>query len=638
MALIALISPYLTARLTYDKQYMDIVTEQHLNSFGISLELTPKKKIDFKSLVEYIIYPLKNPIQVKTISDHAARQAAFKAFQPPEQQAPLSPCIDLPLCLKIGLFCGTEYKSRNKHLAHYLSTSANSPCIQTESGKAFLVHTLSQPHTDINIIKQKQRIISSYVANATLFNKTTGLLTILQKHESYVLSYYNSNTSEIHCLMTQYHDAYYWKTIPFLNTNALGLRIGLTIGPISQIILSSIVAYNMSQLINNTDKKNSVKKHPLHIVTTILKNTVPVLAYAAFSKLRLKDIPHLLQEHLIGVTRYLQTVKQLYHLLSQDTALSNHFAPLKILTMQPTDCSSEFKELLQLLNSHTFAGDPSFFSYTGNVLRAHLLLNTESVQKELAHIINMIGELDACVGLAHKINANKDKQVCYCLASFDTTSTAPYIKATDLWNPFIDESSVTTNTIELGGDQPRCMILSGPNTGGKSTLSKGILLNTILAQTFGIAAARSFTLTPFGNLDCFMNMADDTASGVSGLQAEINRAKNIISKLKSTGPSRFHFMLLDEFFTTISPDQTERLAVRFISLLSQNPYCILIAATHFDGVIDFAKQTPHCKNCHMEVETDTKGRISKYTYKLAEGRSMIKNSLQVAQEAGLDIF
>ena len=53
------------------------------------------------------------------------------------------------------------------------------------------------------------------------------------------------------------------------------------------------------------------------------------------------------------------------------------------------------------------------------------------------------------------------------------------------WHPTIQERSALTNDITL--DDPRNMIITGPNVGGKSTFIKSITLSLVFSQTLGLS-------------------------------------------------------------------------------------------------------------------------------------------------------
>ena len=634
----------------------------------------------FSSNIKYIYNKTPKPTP---LNSYQMRKAVFKIAD--TQTLYPNNITDLSLCKKMGLVTDVEPNTKNEgNLLFYLSHAHNKQnkqikVTQTAGAIPFLLNTLTQPHTDITEIKRKQAIIRELANNTALFSNVTNALKTVGKHEHYFLSYFNKINPDFAVMdrvtATLKHSAL---PIPIikqlmepvvnrLNNNAQALNLSALKFYFSQIFtlpitisagpgaLESMIktAYNYypktvrSNAIKgwntiaaqqfNTTKETLYKKASNTLYVYYAINTIP--NYLSSYKYDFYVINHA-QKHLIGVAKYIQNIKNIYAFLRDNSPIASHLPALtefEALVTPSSKHSKEFNQLLQLLSTRTFTGKPSLLSNIGRILRAHTLMSTESVQKEFAGIVNAIGELDTYCALAQKIKLTADKDAHYSFIEFDTDSTTPYIQAIGLWNPFIPESKAVTNNIVMGNSRPRNIIMNGPNTGGKSTLGKGVLLNIILAQTFGIAAAKHMKLTPFGNLDCFMNMTDDTANGISGLKAEVKRAKEIINRIEHGKSSDFHFMLLDEIFTATSPDQAGELAHDFLESLADMPNVLFINATHFEDVIQLGQQSSNCRNCHMGAITDVqnKNRIIKYTHKLVEGRSHIKNAAQVAEDSGL---
>ena len=99
----------------------------------------------------------------------------------------------------------------------------------------------------------------------------------------------------------------------------------------------------------------------------------------------------------------------------------------------------------------------------------------------------------------------------------------------DFSHPFIKNG--ITNSISLNNKQKNYLI-TGPNTSGKSTLIKTVLLNIFLAQTIGISKSNSMTVTPFYNLDCFINNTDALWKTIF-FETEIKNILDYIKKIET---------------------------------------------------------------------------------------------------------
>lgn len=619
--------------------YLQTIKTQHFKSLGLKPERVTPPDIQIKSGIDMIKSLWMKPYNLPELNTYEKRELAFKASG--TDTCVVNTVISATTAQKIELVSNSGAKS-DQHLAHFITTTTDENGktlhkMQTESGNAVLVKKISQPHTNLESIAKTQRTITAFTTNDTLLTDLTATLKNIGEGENHFLSFYNTYKA-INPETTQ---KLYWSLLKPLNNSSLGLEAGTRLNH----LMAAILSLEIEAIVGFSLYKAGVT--PLALIQAIIQDPAAILVPLApciplgiFMKFMgagyIKpsiEVGKALQTQLIGAASYINGAKKLYTLLHKNPEVVRNFDSLSALEslVKPSNKrSAEFNELISLLDTRTFTGKASLLSFSGRILRAHTLMNTESVQKELEAVVNAIGEIDIYVALAHKISTSKDKEVGYCFVEFDTTSTNPSFKADGLWNPFVSEAHAVTNTVELGGTKPRNIVLSGPNTGGKSTVSKAILINAILAQTFGIAAASQMIITPFSNLDCYMNMTDDTASGVSGLKAEVNRAKELIAKLKNT--SGFSLILLDEIFTATSPDQAEKLAAGFIKNLSEQPNSLFIDCAHFEALIKFAEESKDCRNCHMGAIVDKEGKVVKYTYKLAEGRSTVKNAEQVAQE------
>jgi len=154
----------------------------------------------------------------------------------------------------------------------------------------------------------------------------------------------------------------------------------------------------------------------------------------------------------------------------------------------------------------------------------------------------------------------------------------------------------------------------------------------LLAQTFGIAPAKSLAITPFTKLLTYLNISDDTGAGVSLFKAEILQSKAIMETVRALKPNEFVFLITDEMFTGTSPDKGEELSFNFAKQLTTFPNCIFIQATHFKKLTELPALTDGiCKNYYTGVIIEA-GKVVKYTYKLVPGISPISTAEQIVKE------
>ena len=358
------------------------------------------------------------------------------------------------------------------------------------------------------------------------------------------------------------------------------------------------------------------------------------LTYTAYQDAKLKqDIANYLQSKLIAVASYLGAAKKLYELAQTDPALAalpglqhiaNLFDPHALI-------SSDLKHLMSLLDHNTFTGNASMFSITGRVLAAHQLM--KKVKNELVSACAAASTFDVYFSTAKLFNKFENNRVIYSFAQYIVNTNAPYVHVRAFWNPGVDPKIVVTNDIELGVEKPNNIILTGPNTGGKSTVIKSVLIDLLLAQTLGIAPCDQLLFTPFAVLNCYLNITDDLSAGVSLFKAEVLRAKALIDAVRKLTVGQFSFTIMDEVFSGTSPKEGEEAAFMFAKELGgmQNSICSI--ATHFPKLTELEAMNQF-KNYQVKVWKDEANNWVR-PFKLEEGKSSINIAMDLLDEAGI---
>jgi len=205
------------------------------------------------------------------------------------------------------------------------------------------------------------------------------------------------------------------------------------------------------------------------------------------------------------------------------------------------------------------------------------------------------------------------------------------------WNPMINPDVVVTNSIEIGthAKNPRNVIITGPNAGGKSTVLKGITLSMILGQTFGIAPANRMVFTPFHLINTYLNIAD--SSGVESLfQAEMRRVEELLREICSMKRTEFSYVIMDEIFTGTNPKEGMAGAYGIAKKISTYPNNISLIATHFMVLTELEHDAKGLfVNKKVRVNKDEFGKIS-YIYRLENGITDQAIALDLLTQSGFD--
>jgi len=345
-----------------------------------------------------------------------------------------------------------------------------------------------------------------------------------------------------------------------------------------------------------------------------------------------------LQERLIDIATLVSSVEHIQELALEHNNLQAALYSLEKSNIfdESSSLSSDGKQLVNLLLTNTFKGNASFFSSAGRVLAVHTLMGT--AKDELVCAMEVIGELDACLSIAKLYKKHLDKPVGYNFVEY-VQSNVPSMKAIGFWNPIVDPQVVVPNDLMLGGDVVRNGIVTGSNTGGKSTMLKAVSISTLLAQTLGIAPVSELVLTPFTTITTSLNIKDDTASGQSLFKAEVNRAYQLMQALKELAPGQFAFYVMDELFTGTSPEKGQAAAIKVARAMAESEQLLYLWATHYPQLTKLEEETSNVfKNYKMEAYKDEETGKLVRPYKLEDGISTSNIANDILEEECQDLF
>ena len=374
---------------------------------------------------------------------------------------------------------------------------------------------------------------------------------------------------------------------------------------------------------------------------TIFTGTVGAVeglaAYCCYSRENsYNTLTNYLQMQMIAVGTVVRTMKLVSEEIKNNPVLtagldhSQHLTDL--FDTQSKTVSSKLHQLANLLLTNTFSGEPSYFSFKGRVLAAYALM--KEIRQELAPALFALGEVDAYLSCAKLMEKHENKENRFTFATY-VDQDAPYINLQNMWHPFVSSEKAIANSIELGGQYTKNIILTGPNAGGKSTFSKGLATSLLLAQTIGIVPAQSLVFTPFAKINTYMNITDDTAAGNSLFKSEVLRAQQLLETINTLDKNKFSFSVIDEMFSGTSPKEGEAASYAVAKNLATNSNSIAVIATHFPKLKELETTLGTFKNYQVRVIRYDDGSFS-YPFKLEEGAADQNVALDILQQQGFD--
>lgn len=191
-------------------------------------------------------------------------------------------------------------------------------------------------------------------------------------------------------------------------------------------------------------------------------------------------------------------------------------------------------------------------------------------------------------------------------------------------HPLLDQTTVVPIDIRLSAPF-QGIVITGPNTGGKTVSLKTVGLLTLMAQSgIPIPAAPDSKIVLFQKI--FSDIGDEQSlqQNLSTFSAHM---KNLIGILREMGPNTL--VLIDELGAGTDPTEGAALGIAILQTLLDSG-AKLIVTTHFSAIKHFAYQHPKLKTCSVEFNVETLAP----TYKLVEGVGA-SNAFVVAERLGL---
>lgn len=243
---------------------------------------------------------------------------------------------------------------------------------------------------------------------------------------------------------------------------------------------------------------------------------------------------------------------------------------------------------------------------------------------EILWTVETLAELDlqfAKARYALELDANEPT----LSAPLDYDGRQPYLELLEARHPLLDPETVGPIDVWLGPDF-RALVITGPNTGGKTVTLKTIGLFALMTMCGLHIPAHEESRVPVFN-DVFADIGDEQSIEQS-LSTFSSHMTNIIRIIEAADAGSL--VLLDEIGAGTDPVEGAALARALLMHFVERDISIVVA-THYSELKIWAHKTDNVQNASVEFDVDT----LKPTYHLRIGLPGRSNALAIARRLGL---
>ncbi|MDO4662350.1 MAG: endonuclease MutS2 [Tissierellia bacterium] len=257
-------------------------------------------------------------------------------------------------------------------------------------------------------------------------------------------------------------------------------------------------------------------------------------------------------------------------------------------------------------------------------------------QEEIRRILDRLSRLTEAFDVEILNNQDIITRIDYLQSkakfAIENEYTMPIVnndKIIDLKNarhPLLGENVVPIN-VKIGKDYTT-LIITGPNTGGKTVSLKTVGLLTVMAQSgLYIPADKNSVINVFD--DVFLDIGD-TQSIEMSLSTFSASLTNIVKILRNA--SENSLILLDEIGAGTDPSEGAALAISILEYIKKRGI-LTFATTHYSELKYYAVEEDKVMNASVEFDVDTLSP----TYKLIIGTPGKSNAFEISERLGLNL-
>lgn len=191
-------------------------------------------------------------------------------------------------------------------------------------------------------------------------------------------------------------------------------------------------------------------------------------------------------------------------------------------------------------------------------------------------------------------------------------------------HPLMEKEVCVPLQFSLGKDT-RGIVITGPNTGGKTVAIKTVALNCMMAQCGLHVTCKEADICMNGNFLCDIGDGQNLSENLSTFSAHIT---NVLSILKQVG--RESLVIMDELGSGTDPTEGMGIAISILEELRKSG-CLFLVTTHYPEVKQYAATTEGIVNARMTFDKETLNPL----YQMVIGEAGESCAFYIASRLGM---